>query len=289
MSGTMADRLALGTVQFGLDYGISNDSGITGEHEITKILEVARLNGINTIDTAHDYGKSEAALGRVLNSGFDIITKITTSAMTSGEFNTSLVESLKNLRRDSVYGILVHNADMLINNSALWTTLQEFKINGKAKKIGYSLYQPRQLELLLGLKCIPDIIQVPYNFFDRRFKKYFTLLKDSGVEIHTRSVFLQGLFFVAHQKLPSHFISVKQVLKVLREYYNNKDKLAGWLLQYVLKEKEIDKVVFGVNTADQLIANLKNLAYPYSLDMEAPEYIPEDILMPNLWPAAKNK
>ncbi len=277
-------RLALGTVQFGLDYGISNFLGKTEENEVAKILEVAWQNGIDTIDTARDYGNSETLLGKRSNYPFRIVTKFPALADSPQKIEQAFLDSIKALRTDGVYALMAHDANLLIKNPELWKILLSLQGKQLVKKIGYSLYTPEQLQQLIDLKMLPDIVQLPYNFLDQRFRPFFQMLKSIGVEIHVRSVFLQGLFFIHPDKLSTYFDSAKPILKNLHLALPDMKDLAGWLIQLVLKEKEIDKVVLGVNNAQQLEANLSAILNLYPITFDFDNSISEEILLPNRWP-----
>jgi aryl-alcohol dehydrogenase-like predicted oxidoreductase len=277
-------RFAIGTVQFGLDYGISNISGKTEEKEVAEILETAWQNGIDTIDTANGYGDSENVLGKQLKHPFRIVTKFSASADSAAKIEESLLNSTKALQTKTVYGFLAHDADLLIKNPELWKSLYGLREKKLVEKIGYSLYTPEQLVQLIDLKIIPDIVQLPYNFLDQRFKPFFQELKSMGTEIHIRSVFLQGLFFMNPDKLSAHFEPAKPVLKNLQLALPDRNDLAAWLLQFVLKEKNIDKVVLGVNNSQQLNANLSGILNQYPVSIAAGHALPKEILMPYLWP-----
>ena len=159
-----------------------------------------------------------------------------------------------------------------------------FKEKKLVRKIGFSLYTPEQLRKLLDKNFIPDIVQVPYNLFDRRFEGEFEMLKTLGVEIHTRSVFLQGLFFLEPNLLPAHFNRAKPLLEKLRKTFDDK-ALAGQLLNFCMRNPSIDKIVIGVNQASQLASNISHLNLS-STDLNWSEFqlSDESILLPYNWP-----
>lgn len=278
-------RLALGTVQFGLDYGINNTIGKTNDEEVKKILDAALKTGINTLDTAISYGDSEKIIGNYDSQAFDIISKFPASVQSAEALKASFELSLLNLKTSFLYGYLAHDADMLLKYPGLWPLLQELKNKGLIKKIGFSLYRPQELEQLLAMNYIPGIVQVPYNFIDRRFEKYFLQLKSLGCEIHVRSAFLQGLFFFAPDKLSSFFDPIKPLLLQLRQLFPGNKQVTAFLMKFVLNNNSVDKLVFGINTKAQFQENIESL----QLDIEKinPEWhvnLPEEILMPDKWP-----
>lgn len=275
-------KIVLGTVQFGLDYGISNRDGQTPSTEVKAILQEALNHGITFLDTAYVYGNSEKVLGECeLANQFQIISKFP-RLQTDRTLESYLVESLSLLKQDSLYGYLAHDADSI--SEPIWSELLRLKEKKLVRKVGFSLYTPRQLRKLLDRNFIPNIVQVPYNLFDRRFEGDFEMLKTLGVEIHTRSVFLQGLFFLQPNLLPTHFNRVKPLLEKLRKTFDNKT-LAGHLLNFCLKNPSIDRIVIGVNQASQLASNISQLNLS-STDLDWSEYqlSDESILLPYNWP-----
>lgn len=210
-------KIGLGTVQFGLPYGVSNATGMTDEIEVGRILDYAGSRGVRVLDTAAAYGKSEEVLGYRLPAAalFHIVTKtspfrgncIDDSAITA--IDQRFKSSLENLRRNAVYGLLVHHAgDMLKEGGerlAAW--LIEQKVSGKAVKVGVSVYDRDTLDAILQ-KIDIDMVQLPLNIFDQRFlaNGYLAELKAAGIEIHVRSAFLQGLLLMEPSTLPSFFL-----------------------------------------------------------------------------------
>ncbi|MBL0356343.1 MAG: aldo/keto reductase [Chitinophagaceae bacterium] len=195
-------KLGLGTVQFGMHYGIANTTGRTATEEVKLILSLALQNGMNILDTASGYGDAEKVLGETGVDGFKIISKFL-PADTEVELEKQLATSLNNLKVKRLYGYLAHRPQDLLVNIWQWKYLQEQKVNGVIEKIGFSLNEPSELHQLLSEDFIPDLVQVPYNFLDRRFEKDLVELKRKGTEIHVRSAFLQGLFFTDTDSLSS--------------------------------------------------------------------------------------
>ena len=249
-------KITLGTVQFGVQYGISNTHGVPSDIELESIFSVARELGIEQLDTAKAYGNAEERIGKLSNSKFDIITKFPT-VDTEKDLEIALSESLQNLSVNSIYGYLAHNADVLIQNPSLWKNLLEAKQEGKIKKIGYSLYIPKQLERLLDLNCIPDLVQLPYSILDRKFENQLSILKQLGTEVHVRSVFLQGLYFMNPNNLPEKLQPLQYSLVELKNLcIENNVSVGEVALNYVISNPNIDKLVIGIETAEQLRENI---------------------------------
>ncbi len=253
-------KLALGTVQFGIPYGINNLGGIPSDTEIKEIFKLADKSGIQILDTAPGYGAAENKIGQLSNQKFKIVTKFSPTN-NPVELNNQLNDSLDKLKTKSVYAYLAHNADSLIAHPHLWQTLQENKQNKKIKKIGYSLYSCEQLEKLLELNFVPDIVQLPYSLLDRKFELFLPQLARLGTEIHTRSVFLQGLYFMNPSTLSEKLKPLKSNLQYLHqccEKYNV--SINSLALNFVLLNKYVSHIVIGVDNAFQLKQNIKMIA-----------------------------
>ena len=250
-------KLAIGTVQFGIPYGINNPTGIPSDGEITKIFTLANHAGIKILDTAPAYGNAEEKIAQLSNDQFRIVTKFS-SVASSNELKKQILNSLEKLKLKCVYGYLAHNASNLIEFPELWTLLLQAKQEGIIKKIGYSLYSTEQLEKLLDLNLVPDLVQLPYSILDRKFEKYLPQLKKSGTEIHIRSVFLQGLYFMKSSNLPQKLEPLKSNLEELHtccEKYNI--SVGALALNFVLENPYIDHVVVGIDKSSQLEENIK--------------------------------
>lgn len=285
LENKLISKIAIGTVQFGLDYGINNLEGVTPIHEVSKILDFCREKGIDTLDTAYAYGDSENILGKIGVRDFNIISKFPNANDIS--VRDYAYESLKRINIDCFMGYISHNAEILLKNHNLWYDLLELKESGLVEKTGYSLYEPRELEGLLKENFIPDVIQIPYSIIDNRFSQYFSELNNYNVEIHTRSSFLQGLLFMNPNDLDSFFNPVKPLLSYFNELKVTTAERAGILLQYCLSNNYISKVVIGINSFNQLAQNIESISNGHEITFDFDFHIPEEILLPYNWP--KNK
>lgn len=271
-----SSRIGLGTVQFGLPYGIANRTGQPDKHTVKSVLNLAMDNEISLLDTATAYGTAELVLGELGTDGFQIVSKYMPP-----ESNVSIVEQLHNtlgiLNHDLLYGYLSHRPQNLLKHPEQWEVLNEQKSAGFIQKIGYSLNEPSELDQLLEAGLIPDLVQIPVNYFDRRFEPYFEILKSHGTEIHARSAYLQGLFFL--RDFPERFTPIASVVKDLQASISN---LPAALLAHVLNYNHIDKVIIGVQNPSQLTDVLESLDSAEPL----PEFtlqLSDDILMPSKW------
>ncbi|AFM05858.1 putative oxidoreductase, aryl-alcohol dehydrogenase like protein [Bernardetia litoralis DSM 6794] len=279
-------KIGVGTVQFGLDYGISNTKGKVSPNEVSQILKLAEDNRIAYLDTARAYGNSEQVLGMNLKNSFNIVSKISPAAKNAHQ---EIKISLENLQIEKLYAYLFHDFDTFKNQPSLWEELKEAKSEGKVKKIGFSLYYPSELELLFEQNIEFDILQIPYNLFDRRFEPYFQKLKSKNIEIHVRSVFLQGLFFMDNQNLSTHFDSASKKLTDLhvlaKNHQLNKTALP---LFFVLNNPNIDVALLGLSSLSDLEKNLKIIndfdkIEQLKLDFTTFEEQNEKIILPFLW------
>lgn len=250
-------KLCLGTVQFGVQYGIANKNGVPSDEELLRIFAIAKEAGVQCLDTARAYGNAEERIGQLSGQSFQIVSKFPTVS-TEQELEEALVQTLKNLGTTSIYGYLAHNAANLMEHPALWKTLLNIKAAGKVEKIGFSLYNPEQVGVLLDKGCVPDLVQVPYSILDRKFEQEIAVLKKLGTEIHVRSVFLQGLYFMNPSELPKKLQALAPALSELHQHCAVQQVGVGQVaLRYVYENPNIDQLVIGVDTAAQLQENIQ--------------------------------
>lgn len=292
MKKFLSNKIALGTAQFGLDYGINNSTGKISKKEVFEILKYAHKKGINLLDTSYAYGDSEIVLGEYFKKNktkFQIVSKL------PGNKNGAEVfyESLTRLNIDNMYGYLIHNFDLFLKKPGVWKNLKELKKQNKVKKIGFSLYYPEELEYLLKKNIRFNILQVPYNVFDQRFSLYFPGLKKRGVEIHARSVFLQGLVFKKNDELPRGFLKIKNRLDKLRFFSMDlKIPISAICLNFAAANSFVDKVIMGIDNIGNLKENLRNLKYKEKIKKIYDELLEfkendENIILPINWKIKK--
>ena len=248
-------KLALGTVQFGLDYGVTNQSGKVEESKIEGILGFAKSNGIDILDTASGYGNSEQVLGGVGVNGYQIITKTASLKYGVDEVIKGFYQSLKYLNQKSVDGLLIHDINEVNDKEFddLFERLHELKRQGLINKIGFSTYTPKQVNFLLENFDF-DIIQLPFNVFDTRLAEGGQLqaLKKKNIEIHARSVFLQGIL-LDFNNLSSYFSTWRGQFDKYQEVVEKSGmSLLEYALNFALNTQEIGKVLVGVNSEQQL-------------------------------------
>ncbi len=289
----MVNRLALGTVQFGINYGISNKVGQVSRKDAKAMLQLASYSGIDTLDTAIAYGDSETCLGEAGTQDFKVITKLPSLPENCSDVSAwvyqQVVASLSRLGLNNIYGLLLHRSEQLLspNGSALYKTLQTLKDKGLVQKVGVSIYDPSELAALAP-KFSFDLVQAPFNLIDRRIylSGWLQRLKDSGVEIHTRSAFLQGLLLMTRNNIPKKFSPWDDLWdKWFRWQLEHNISASQACLAFPLSFQQIDRVVVGaesVNQLEQIVSNanvhLKNMAPFLQCD-------DEKLINPSIWDA----
>ena len=295
------NKLVLGTVQFGLNYGINNFNGKPSREKSLAMLEFAFKKGVRTFDTAYAYGDAEEILGefsrdRKPGEEIKIITKLKPNAIEESESESSKVitanlqESLKRLKRNYVDGYLLHTPGY-IREERVVKVLSDLKKQGLVKNIGVSIYEEADAIFAAKLDEV-DYIQIPYSIFDQRLDKtdFFQIAKKNGKTVFGRSAFLQGLFFMPEAKIPDHLAKAKayflELDKIISKYNLSRQQAA---FLFSLKNKNIDYVVFGVDNLEQLEEDI-NLAERHP-DAEAClkelrdkfVKIEKNIIFPSLW------
>lgn len=253
-------KLALGTVQFGLPYGIANPKGQVSQDEASQILHYAWNNAIDMLDTAIAYGDSEQRLGRIGVQDWRIVSKLPRLPQQLPEIeqwvNDSILLSLEKLRIDSLYGLLLHHPDDLMGaeGKVLFQALQALKNNGVIQRIGISIYDPTQLETLCAQFDF-DLVQAPLNVLDQRLlhSGWLADLAKRNVEIHVRSIFLQGLLLMEPETRPRKFDRWQNQWKTWHDWLRQNDLTPlQACLGFALAQPEISRVIVGVDSVNQL-------------------------------------
>ena len=289
-------KIILGSAQFGMDYGISNVNGKTSTYEVNKILSHAYNFGVDMIDTATSYGDSESVIGNFIdgNSNWKIITKtpyFKDDCINSAhvkQLKESFSQSLFNLRTKNIYGLLLHSCDDLLKpgGDLLFQEMEKLKSTGFVKKIGVSLHNSKQIDFVIE-KFNIDLVQLPVNILDQNLivRKYLEILKEKDIEIHARSVFLQGLLLMQKKLIPPYFLPIE---KILNSFYRLSKELSLSQLElalgFVTNIDEIDKIVVGVNSASQLqeIMQATQAKIDY-IDFKSVSIDDKNFTNPSLW------
>jgi len=292
-------KLGLGTVQFGLAYGVTNERGRVPAAEARAIVGAALAAGIDLFDTAAAYGDSESVLGKALGTRSDIrivskLPALSADHIGAAEINqcrAALQRSLAQLRRPSIYALLLHRPDDLHKPGAerLVALLAELKSAGTIARIGVSAYDQAQIELALDRLPL-DAVQVPVNLFDQRLLQDGTLdrLKRHQVEVHARSAFLQGALLAEPSSLPDHFAPHRDRLNAVGMVAERAglSRLA-LCLRFVLDQPVIDRVIVGVTGVAELqqILVAATDATPLPDGLAALASDDPRLVNPALWPA----
>lgn len=286
----LISKIALGTAQFGLNYGINNTTGMISEEECGRILDGAFDHGVTTIDTAYLYGLSEERIGNYLSKtsrNFKIVSKL--PACNKDQIESFLSQSLSKLNLQKLHGYLFHSFKDYLADPGKWEIMNSLKQSGLIEKIGFTLYYPGELEYLLNQKIRFDLLQIPYNIFDQRFESYFNKLKQLGIEIHVRSVFLQGFVFKDISSLPVKLVKFKGKIEELERLSNSTGlTIREMCLGFALVNECIDKIVIGVDSLDHLYENIDavnsiekvNENYPLLKSLQDDN---EELLIPTNW------
>ena len=287
-------KIALGTAQFGLPYGISNTHGQVDRTEIDEIWQVARGANITLLDTAIAYGNSEENIGATESVGFDIVTKLPplSGAETSVTqwVQSQIKNSLAKLKRNSVYGLLLHNpADLLASNGEeLLAALINLKRDGLIKKFGISIYAPTELDSLYSQipSFRPDIVQTPLNVIDQSIASsgWLTRLSEMSVEIHIRSVFLQGLLLQQPNERSVGFSRWSSVFAQFDSWSKAQQMspLAA-CLGHVLSYPEVSQVIIGVTSANELKQIIAASASQHVRAPQSLQVTDVDLIQPMNW------
>lgn len=289
-------KLALGTAQFGSSYGIANSTGQVFTHEAAKILRLARSAGITTLDTAASYGDSEKCLGKIGVSGWRVITKLPSLpdhvSDVSKWLHAQVNASMSNMRLSCVDGLLLHRPLELLgaNGKEYLSALHKIKESGLVSSIGISIYAPEELDLIFPL-FKPDIIQAPFNVFDRRLltSGWLARLEKEKVRVHLRSVFLQGLLLTWEEHLNPYFQPWAKTLENWRVWCAEKSHTPlEASLGFVLAQSNVERVIVGVDSIAQFREIL--LVRPLE-DTQDMNFLSKDLdlIEPRRWNLIKKK
>jgi aryl-alcohol dehydrogenase-like predicted oxidoreductase len=286
-------KLGLGTVQWGLSYGVSNQSGPTSPEMVSSILLDARRSGVSVLDTGSLYGNAEMVLGMNSLERFHVVTKtpqFATSRITTIETNQlkeAFQKSLDTLSCKKVYGLLVHHAeDILVpGGNEIVSTMMQLKEKGQVEKIGVSVYDSKQVDAVMEI-FIPDLIQLPLSVLDQRMLSsgHLAMLKKEGVEIHVRSIFLQGLLLMPLDKIPAYFEPIKPLLT----RWHDRAQVQGLTvnqaaLLFIRGIPYVDKVIIGVDSLAQFNSCVEDFSIEEGFDAIGLACDNPIFLNPSLW------
>ena len=283
------NKLVVGTAQFGMNYGVSNQKGRTGIEEVHVILETMKRKNIFELDTAKNYGNSEEVLGTYFKNNPYPKWKVTTKI---SEIKNSIFYQLADSEKKLYirpYTLLAHNVK-IYQTSIFELSSKELKEKKIIKKIGVSIYNEEELKKVINSSFAPDIIQLPMNILDTRLfrKGIIDKISNMGIEVHVRSVFLQGLFYLPNEIIKKDFRDAYSSLEKLKEISRNEElSLPELSLLWLLNMNQISKIIIGINNLFQLRSHLDTLTKKLSKSVVDQAlsviYENEKILNPSLW------
>ena len=285
-------NIILGTAQFGLDYGVSNYTGQVHLNEVKNILTLCREHGLSHFDTAQAYGDSESILGTTLRKDATITSKV--PPMDNGNhkigdwIRASVKKSISNLGRTFIDELLFHRVSDLLHGDRLEiaSALNELKTEGIIKRTGVSIYDFDNLHYLIEHFDI-DVIQAPFNLFDRRLvdEGWADVIKRNNIRLDVRSVFLQGLLLMSNEQRNSYF-NQWETLWVEFDSWRMKHPNFSQLdlcLQFVKQYSQIDNVVIGVQSTSELQQVLSSFHSDKNVTMSSFKCSDINLLNPSRW------
>ena len=257
-----------------MKYGINNEKGKPSFKKVKDILDFAYLKGIRLLDTAEAYGDSQSRIGqyhKINSNKFNVITKFSPLRIDLPEnIRERVNDNLTTLDVPYLYSYMFHSfKDYKTYFFFFLHDLIELRNSNKIIKIGVSLNSNEEIIEVLRDSDI-DLIQLPFNMLDNsiRRKSILNEAKSKGVEIHTRSVFLQGLFFKNENDLVGNISLLKEGITKIKNIVSKDRDINKLALQYVINKPYIDSVLLGVDSVDQLEKNLSciNNALPNKIE-----------------------
>lgn len=285
--------LSIGTAQFGFDYGVTNRHGKVESNQIKTILDFAFEHGVNTIDTANEYGEAETCLGSQNLQNYDLITKVYIPKDSAFDEASLVLESiklsLKRLKINQLKAVLVHNDWIMLTDSwrRIYRGLQVAKDMGLCKQIGISTYNPENIFILHKLMTL-DIMQAPLNPIDQRLVGSGALqfCAENNIEVHSRSIFLQGLLLSKHTQSNSYFVTWRAIWDKWNNWIkeNKTDEIFACLnFQDQFLPFGLSKVTVGITSLEQLV---EILCYTKTVPLIFPSDLPsldEGLINPSYW------
>ena len=270
-------NIAIGTANFGMQYGVANSRGKLSKNSVAEILGLAKSLGITCLDTANAYGESQKVLGEFGVRDWRVVSKISSVPQNCNDIDsfvcTQIDLILSSLSLSDFETVLVHNAKDLTGELGyeVYEALNAAKSRGQVEKIGVSIYDPSDLESITRRFKL-DVVQAPINVFDNRLQDsgWLDRLASMGVEVHARSVFLQGVLLSAIAQNNDFF----KPWKTTFEKWNRFAESSGTstLMNCVKHVNSFEKVTFAVVGVD----SAQNLSEVFDAFSEQPQRIDGD-------------
>jgi aryl-alcohol dehydrogenase-like predicted oxidoreductase len=286
------NRIVLGGAQLGLPYGILNGGETLSREEVARILDTAVDRGIDSIDTAIAYGQSESIIGETSQNRFNIISKLPplpVDISNVSEWVHSQVQgSLSRLKCTSLDALLLHRPQDLTGAQGveLYAAIKSLMAEKMIDRFGVSIYSPDDLEGIIGTFDI-HVVQAPLNVFDRRILGVTDQLSALNIEVHVRSVFLQGVLIASPQDRPQRFEPWSEHFALFDEWVRSSGVSAmACCMGFALQQSGIAKLVIGTTSAESLDEIMNSI--PNSV-LEVPTHLQssvEQLIDPRIWNAA---
>ena len=286
------NRIVLGGAQLGLPYGILNGGETLSREEVARILDTAAGHGIDSIDTAIAYGQSESIIGETSQNRFKIISKLPPLPLdVSNVFEWVLAQveaSLSRLKCTSLDALLLHRPQDLTeaHGAELFAAISSLKIEKTIQRFGVSIYTPDELNGIIGTFDI-DVVQAPLNVFDRRILGVIGQLSALNIEVHVRSVFLQGVLIAKPEDRPQRFNQWSEHFAMFDEWVNSSGMSAmACCLGFALQQPGIAKLVIGTTSATSLAEIMTSIPNSH---LEVPAHLQssiEQLIDPRVWSVA---
>ena len=297
-------RLAVGTVQWGMPYGVANRSGVPSDAELKLLIEAALQLGVDTLDTARAYGRSEERIGDVLRAtghvdSFRVVTKTSPDLLGVSGDRSAAVERLREsfavssayLQPVKIHTLLLHRgAHRTALEGVLWAELKLLRERGDVARIGISATTPAEATAALESREI-DVIQCAGSLLDQRLARtgFFEHASELGVEIHLRSVYLQGVAFLPTHRLPRHLTPCRETLHRIDRFATARGVHPAEVWLDYARSLPVTRIVIGAETAAQLRRNAERRTSPplegvHQLASDL-SILPDAVLDPSRWPA----
>jgi aryl-alcohol dehydrogenase-like predicted oxidoreductase len=286
------NRIVLGGAQLGLPYGILNGGETLSREAVARILDTAVSHGIDSIDTAIAYGQSETVIGETAQNRFKIISKLppipSDMANVSQWVRTQVDASLSRLNCSSLEALLLHHPQDLIgpHGSELYAAINSLLSEKIIERFGVSIYAPNELDGIIG-KFNIDVVQAPLNVFDRRIIGVTDQLSALNIEVHVRSVFLQGVLIANPKDRPQRFQPWSEHFARFDEWVHSTGMSAmACCLGFALQQPGVTKLVIGTTSKESLaeiMTSIPNIHLEVPADLQSSS---EQLIDPRVWSVA---
>ena len=279
------NKIIIGVTQFGMNYGILNLDSNNKKKKLKQILNFSKKKGVKSLYTSKYYGDANKILAKENLNYFKIYLKFKSQDLLKKNFSKELEKIKSELKKNDLI-LMLDGFENLKDRERvkIYNIILDLKKDKKIIRFGYSIYSFKNLKKIC-YKFRPNILQCPYNVIDRRLekKKLLQFLKINKIEIHVRSIFLQGLLILHYSKISKKFLKWKKIFKKFNDkiQYYKISNLDG-CLNFIEKNKFIDKILLGVDNIDQL---KEIFSFRYNVKIKFPKIYVKDerLINPSKW------